>query len=286
MVNPLLYICKMLETFLLTYFFKISSTNLLFEKYPFLFLITKIVSLVIVLLSIILFFSLLFFSSSSSSRVLTRGQILYISLIAFLFLINIKFFTVIEFLKASSHLSSNFQVLDYTIEGFFNYILYYTAVDIFALFLLITMYLNVYIVVDLTLKFFYAYLAQAELLVKTLLLILPKNKSFDKLIRILFWCFSFILLSSLSTLVLLVILHTADLFFVYENLLRILRTVFSSDYMSRLYLMLTMFCLYLELIVLNPEVHDIEDALEVFLRFYILLFIKLALLLPLYPPML
>jgi hypothetical protein len=186
----------------------------------------------------------------------------------------------------SKHSGRQIVVLEYSMEGIIHYTLYSMTISCSLLFMFLTVCSNLFVVLYLAIKFFYAYLAQAELLVKRLVLLLFLPKSLDKLIRVVLSCFSFILLVCLSVSVLLTFSHTLDLFFVYEDLERISKILLSKNEHMQGFFLIEVVMVWMYVTVIEQGIHDLEEMFECFFMFYRSLFLFLAVLLPLYPPVL
>lgn len=280
-----------------TSFFKVVPFTPFFDKFFSLIFSIKNVRFVLELLSII---TLVYFQTRlpliSFPIVVTRSQVLKIMFAIILFLINQNLFWVIEYVTMLSRHTWQIVTLENSMEGILNFIFYYTIVLQATIFILLTIFSNLFVVFYIVVKFYYACLTEAELLVKRLLiilprsksllllLILPKRKNLDKLIRIILFCFNFILLISLSVVVLLTFSHTTDLLVVYLDLQRIVKNILSEEMFRILLMYLAMFFMFL--VIVENEIHDLDGLFEFFFHYYIRSFLLLAVLLPVYPPVL
>lgn len=280
-----------------TSFFKVVPFTPFFDKFFSLIFSRTNVRFVIELLSII---TLVYFQTRlpliSFPIVVTRSQVLKILFVILLVLINQNLFWVIEYVTMLSRHTWQIVTLENSMEGILNYFFYYATVLQATIFILLTIFSNLFVVFYIVVKFYYACLTEAELLVKRLLiilprrksllllLILPKRKNLDKLIRIILFCFNFILLISLSVVVLLTFSHTTDLLVVYLDLQRIVKNILSEEMFRILLIYLAMFFMFLAIV--EHEIHDLDGLFEFFFHYYLKSFLLLAVLLPVYPPVL
>ena len=268
-------------------FLKILGTTVLLEKYIYShFSFTNVAIVITVLLLISFVYLQDFFSNISFPVVFTRSEVIMISFTGLVVFVNFNLFWVIEYLTMLSKHTWQIVPLKHSLEGFIDHTLYFAIISCSILFMFLTICSNLFIVLHLAVKFYYAYLAEVEFLVKRLLLILPKIKSLNTAIRIFSFYFCFILLVCLSVSVLLTVSHTLDLFFVYKDLNRILKILLAKNEHIHSFFLIEMMMVWAFIIVIERGVHDLEEIFEHFFIFYRSLFLFLAMVLPFYPPVL
>ena len=268
-------------------FLKILGTTVLLEKYIYShFSFTNVAIVITVLLLISFVYLQDFFSHISFPVVFTRSEVIMISFTGLVVFVNFNLFWVIEYLTMLSKHTWQIVPLKHSLEGFIDHTLYLGIISCSILFMFLTICSNLFIVFHLAVKFYYAYLAEVEFLVKRLLLILPKIKSLNIVIRIFSFYFCFILLVCLSVSVLLTVSHTLDLFFVYKDLDRILKILLAKNEPIHSFSLIEMMMVWAFIIVIKRGVHDLEEIFEHFFIFYRSLFLFLAMVLPFYPPVL
>lgn len=268
-------------------FLKILGTTVLLEKYIYShFSFTNVAIVITVLLLIACLYLQEFFSRISFPVVLTRNEVIMISFTGLVVFVNFNLFWVIEYLTMLSKHTWQIVPLKHSLEGFIDHTLYLGIISCSILFMFLTICSNLFIVFHLAVKFYYAYLAEVEFLVKRLLLILPKIKSLNTLVRIFSSYFCFILLVCLSVSVLLTVSHTLDLFFVYKDLDRILKILLAKNEYMNSFFLIEMMMVWAFIILIERGVHDLEEIFEHFFIFYRSLFLFLAMILPFYPPVL
>ena len=268
-------------------FLKILGTTVLLEKYIYShFSFTNVAIVITVLLLISFVYLQDFFSHISFPVVFTRSEVIMISFTGLVVFVNFNLFWVIEYLTMLSKHTWQIVPLKHSLEGFIDHTLYLGIISCSILFMFLTICSNLFIVFHLAVKFYYAYLAEVEFLVKRLLLILPKIKSLNIVIRIFSFYFCFILLVCLSVSVLLTVSHTLDLFFVYKDLDRILKILLAKNEPIHSFSLIEMMMVWAFIIVIKRGVHDLEEIFEHFFIFYRSLFLFLAMILPFYPPVL
>ena len=268
-------------------FLKILGTTVLLEKYIYShFSFTNVAIVITVLLLMACLYLQEFFSRISFPVVFTRSEVIMISFTGLVVFVNFNLFWVIEYLTMLSKHTWQIVPLKHSLEGFIDHTFYLAIISCSTLFMFLTICSNLFIVFHLAVKFYYAYLAEVEFLVKRLLLILPKIKSLNTVIRIFSSYFCFILLVCLSVSVLLTVSHTLDLFFVYKDLDRILKILLAKNEPIHRFFLIEMMMVWAFVIVIERGVHDLEEIFEHFFIFYRSLFLFLAMILPFYPPVL